>query len=129
VNFAGLSYAAQPYVDPGSGSFSRARETPVGMPFTCCWPPLLMCYAQRHAVHSAHDRSITRERRDACNLRRPGAPGARNLGTLLREAGGDYRDIMFMQLYLLDMARIDQFNEIFRSTFLLSLRRVRYANR
>jgi 2-iminobutanoate/2-iminopropanoate deaminase len=41
----------------------------------------------------------------------------RNLGVLLREAGGDYRDVMFMQLYLLDMARIEQFNEIFRIYF------------
>lgn len=41
----------------------------------------------------------------------------RNLGALLREAGGDYRDVMFMQLYLLDMARIEQFNEIFRIYF------------
>jgi 2-iminobutanoate/2-iminopropanoate deaminase len=41
----------------------------------------------------------------------------RNLGALLREAGGDYRDVMFMQLYLLDMARIEQFNEIFRTYF------------
>jgi len=41
----------------------------------------------------------------------------RNLGALLREAGGDYRDVMFMQLYLLDMTRIDQFNEIFRIYF------------
>jgi 2-iminobutanoate/2-iminopropanoate deaminase len=41
----------------------------------------------------------------------------RNLGALLGEAGGDYRDVMFMQLYLLDMARIDQFNEIFRIYF------------
>jgi 2-iminobutanoate/2-iminopropanoate deaminase len=41
----------------------------------------------------------------------------RNLGALLREAGGDYRDVMFMQLYLLDMARIEQFNEIFKTYF------------
>jgi 2-iminobutanoate/2-iminopropanoate deaminase len=41
----------------------------------------------------------------------------RNLGALLREAGGDYRDVMFMQLYLLDMERIEQFNEIFRIYF------------
>ena len=41
----------------------------------------------------------------------------RNLGALLREAGGDYGDVMFMQLYLLDMTRIDQFNEIFRIYF------------
>ena len=41
----------------------------------------------------------------------------RNLGALLREAGGDYRDVLFMQLYLLDMARIGQFNEIFKTYF------------
>ena len=40
-----------------------------------------------------------------------------NLGALLREAGGDYRDVMFLQLYLLDMAKIEQFNEIFRIYF------------
>jgi 2-iminobutanoate/2-iminopropanoate deaminase len=41
----------------------------------------------------------------------------RNLGALLREAGGGYRDVMFMQLYLLDIERIEQFNEIFKSYF------------
>ena len=41
----------------------------------------------------------------------------RNLGELLREAGGGYRDVMFIQLYLLDMARIEQFNEIFKDYF------------
>ena len=41
----------------------------------------------------------------------------RNLGALLREAGGDYRDVMFVQLYLLDMERIDQFNAIFKDYF------------
>ncbi|UCH17595.1 MAG: RidA family protein, partial [Burkholderiales bacterium] len=41
----------------------------------------------------------------------------RNLGALLREAGGDYRDVMFLQLYLLDMARIERFNEIFKTYF------------
>ena len=41
----------------------------------------------------------------------------RNLGALLKEAGGDYRDVMFVQLYLLDMAKIEQFNEIFKSYF------------
>src|SRR5512134_76972 len=40
-----------------------------------------------------------------------------NLGALLREAGGDYRDVMFLQLYLLDIGRIEQFNEIFRTYF------------
>src|SRR6185369_13518254 len=41
----------------------------------------------------------------------------RNLDALLREAGGDYRDVMFVQLYLLDMTRIDAFNEVFRVYF------------
>jgi 2-iminobutanoate/2-iminopropanoate deaminase len=41
----------------------------------------------------------------------------RNLGALLREAGGSYGDVMFVQLYLLDMDKIEQFNEIFRSYF------------
>jgi len=41
----------------------------------------------------------------------------RNLGALLREAGGDYRNVMFMQLYLLDIARIEQFNKIFSTYF------------
>ena len=41
----------------------------------------------------------------------------RNLGALLREAGGSYADVMFVQLYLLDMARIEQFNAIFRQYF------------
>ena len=41
----------------------------------------------------------------------------RNLGALLREAGGDYRDVMFVQLYLLDMERIEQFNAIFKDYF------------
>jgi 2-iminobutanoate/2-iminopropanoate deaminase len=41
----------------------------------------------------------------------------RNLGALLREAGGDYRNVMFMQLYLLDIARIEQFNKIFCTYF------------
>lgn len=41
----------------------------------------------------------------------------RNLGELLREAGGGYSDVMFVQLYLLDMARIEQFNEIFKGYF------------
>jgi 2-iminobutanoate/2-iminopropanoate deaminase len=38
----------------------------------------------------------------------------RNLGALLRSAGGGYQDVMFVQLYLLDMGAIEQFNEIFR---------------
>ena len=41
----------------------------------------------------------------------------RNLGALLHAAGGGYADVMFMQLYLLDMAKIDQFNAIFRQYF------------
>src|SRR5512144_2605138 len=41
----------------------------------------------------------------------------RNLGALLREAGGNYRDVLFLQLYLLDIAKIEQFNEIFRIYF------------
>jgi 2-iminobutanoate/2-iminopropanoate deaminase len=40
-----------------------------------------------------------------------------NLGTLLREAGGSYSDVMFVQLYLLDMDRIGQFNDIFSIYF------------
>jgi len=40
-----------------------------------------------------------------------------NLGVLLQEAGGDYSDVMFMQLYLLDMDKIEQFNAIFRNYF------------
>lgn len=40
-----------------------------------------------------------------------------NLGVLLQEAGGGYGDVMFVQLYLLDMSKIEQFNEIFRSYF------------
>ena len=40
-----------------------------------------------------------------------------NLGVLLREAGGGYKDVMFVQLYLLDMDTIEQFNEIFREYF------------
>lgn len=41
----------------------------------------------------------------------------RNLGALLRAAGGSYADVMFVQLYLLDMDRIEEFNEIFRQYF------------
>ena len=41
----------------------------------------------------------------------------RNLGTLLREAGGSYADVMFMQLYLLDMKKFERFNEIFSEYF------------
>ena len=41
----------------------------------------------------------------------------RNLGALLGEAGGSYTDVMFLQLYLLDMAKIEQFNQVFREYF------------
>ena len=41
----------------------------------------------------------------------------RNLGELLAETGGSYADVMFLQLYLLDMDRIERFNEIFRQYF------------
>ena len=41
----------------------------------------------------------------------------RNLGALLREAGGDYKDVMFVQLYLLEMEKIEQFNDIFKVYF------------
>src|SRR6186713_1593299 len=41
----------------------------------------------------------------------------RNLGALLREAGGSYKDVLFVQLYLLLMEEIEQFNEIFTSYF------------
>jgi len=40
-----------------------------------------------------------------------------NLGALLREAGGSYADVMFVQLYLLDLEKIEQFNRIFRQYF------------
>lgn len=41
----------------------------------------------------------------------------RNLGALLSEAGGNYKAVMFVQLYLLDMEKIEQFNEIFKGYF------------
>jgi 2-iminobutanoate/2-iminopropanoate deaminase len=41
----------------------------------------------------------------------------RNLGALLQEAGGGYADVMFVQLYLLDMGKIERFNEIFKGYF------------
>jgi len=41
----------------------------------------------------------------------------RNLGALLREAGGSYADVMFVQLYLLDMEELERFNDIFRQYF------------
>ncbi len=44
----------------------------------------------------------------------------KNLGMLLREAGGDYGDVMFVQLYLRDMGKIEQYNEIFRVYFPIS---------
>ena len=40
-----------------------------------------------------------------------------NLGALLQDAGGTYRDVMFMQLYLLDMSKIERFNELFKECF------------
>ena len=40
-----------------------------------------------------------------------------NLGALLREAGGTYGDVMFVQLYLLDMSKIEQFNGLFEEFF------------
>lgn len=40
-----------------------------------------------------------------------------NLGALLCEAGGTYRDVMFVQLYLLDMSKIEQFNGLFKEFF------------
>ena len=40
-----------------------------------------------------------------------------NLGALLREAGGGYQDVMFVQLYLLNMGEIAQFNEVFKEYF------------
>lgn len=41
----------------------------------------------------------------------------KNLGALLQAAGGGYRDVMFVQLYLLDMDQIEAFNEIFKNYF------------
>lgn len=41
----------------------------------------------------------------------------RNLGAVLAEAGGSYADVMFVQLYLLDMENIEQFNQIFQQYF------------
>ena len=40
-----------------------------------------------------------------------------NLGALLKEAGGNYKDVMFIQLYLLEMEMIERFNEIFKEYF------------
>lgn len=40
-----------------------------------------------------------------------------NLDALLREAGGGLRDVMFVQLYLLDMANIERFNAVFQRYF------------
>lgn len=42
--------------------------------------------------------------------------GLKNLGALLQEAGGSYADVMLLQLYLLDMGKIERFNEIFGGT-------------
>jgi 2-iminobutanoate/2-iminopropanoate deaminase len=41
----------------------------------------------------------------------------RNLGALLQEVGGSYGDVMFVQLYLLEMDKIERFNEIFQIYF------------
>lgn len=41
----------------------------------------------------------------------------RNLGVLLQEVGGSYGDVMFVQLYLLEMDKIERFNEIFQIHF------------
>jgi len=41
----------------------------------------------------------------------------RNLEALVREAGGILDDVMFVQLYLLDLARIEEFNAIFQRYF------------
>jgi 2-iminobutanoate/2-iminopropanoate deaminase len=41
----------------------------------------------------------------------------KNLGVLLRETGGDYSDVLFVQLYLLDLENIERYNEIFQSYF------------
>ena len=41
----------------------------------------------------------------------------RNLEVLVREAGGTLGDVMFVQLYLLDLARIEDFNAIFQRYF------------
>jgi len=41
----------------------------------------------------------------------------RNLGALLKAAGGTYHDVMFIQLYLLDMENIERFNDIFKQYF------------
>ena len=41
----------------------------------------------------------------------------RNLGVLLQEAGGGYQDVLFVQLYLLDIGTIEQFNGIFKEYF------------
>jgi 2-iminobutanoate/2-iminopropanoate deaminase len=40
-----------------------------------------------------------------------------NLGAILQEAGGSYKDVMFVQLYLLEMELIERFNEIFKEYF------------
>ena len=40
-----------------------------------------------------------------------------NLVVLLQEAGGGIAMVMFVQLYLLDMEKIERFNEIFRGYF------------
>jgi 2-iminobutanoate/2-iminopropanoate deaminase len=41
----------------------------------------------------------------------------KNLGVLLQDAGGGYGDVMFVQLYLLEIEKIEQFNQIFQRYF------------
>lgn len=41
----------------------------------------------------------------------------RNLGALLKQVDGDYADVMFVQLYLLDIDMIENFNAIFKDYF------------
>jgi len=41
----------------------------------------------------------------------------RSLGAILKQAGGSYKDVMFLQLYLLDMGKIEDFNRIFKEYF------------
>ena len=53
----------------------------------------------------------------------------RNLGAILREAGGSYTDVMFVQLYLLDMERIEQLNKSSGSISTLNRQRAPFANR
>ena len=41
----------------------------------------------------------------------------RNFGCAAAQAGGTYADVLFVQLYLLDMELIERFSEIFRQYF------------